>query len=52
MYTRAINLKLVDHQKFIPHPHYKYEPLVEKHGIQMKQGAAYVLKKGVMLKGM
>ena len=52
MLTRAINLKLVDHQNFIPHSNYKYEPLVEKHGIQMRQSAAYVLKKGVILKDM
>ena len=28
MFKGTINLKLIDHQKFIPHPHYKYEPLV------------------------
>jgi len=28
MFRGAINLKLVDHQRFIPHPNYKYEALV------------------------
>ena len=43
----AINLKLVDHQRFIPHPQYQYVPLVEKIGMLMKENAAYSLKKGV-----
>lgn len=50
MFRAAINLKLVDHQKFIPHPQYKYEPLVEKVGMLMKENTAYSLKKGVELK--
>ncbi len=32
----AINLKLVDHRKFIPHPNYQYEPLIEKSDLSMK----------------
>jgi hypothetical protein len=36
MFGGGINLKLVDHQKFLPHPNYEYEPLVEKQGILMK----------------
>ena len=50
MFRGAINLKLVDPQKFIPHPQYKYEPLVEKVGMLMKENTAYSLKKGVELK--
>lgn len=50
MFRAAINLKLVDHQKFIPHPQYKYEPLVEKIGTLMQESTANSLKKGVELK--
>jgi hypothetical protein len=36
MFRAAPNLKLVDHQKVIPQPQNKYEPLVEKVGMLMK----------------
>ena len=51
MLKNAIILKLVDHQRFIPHPNYnKFEPLVEKPGMLMRENASYMLKKGVEMK--
>lgn len=47
MFSGGVNLKLVDHKKFLPHPNDNFNPLAGKKETQMKEIFGYMLKKGV-----